>query len=222
MSSLTCYTDCHPICARFLCCDIFSPSLLLSLYACLSSCIHLPMSSSIVYCAAYPSMTACFRLPPCICTRLRPTVTSIWFEIWEVVDPGPQNFDFSRQISEKFRFSSGKFLKNFNFFKQICEKFRFFHVNFKKILIFSWQLKKIDFPGKSCSFTATSEQIIPFLFKCHYFRTYFLYMIIYNNISRPVHDPPRPNLRHPHDPPAQNLWGCDPHPQTPGLTPLTS
>ena len=39
-------------------------------------------------------------------------------------------------------------------------------------------------------FTATFGQIIIFLFKSHHFRTYFLYMIRYNNISRPVHDPP--------------------------------
>ena len=55
-----------------------------------------------------------------------------------VMDPGRKNFDFSRQISEKFRFSMA-ISKNFylsknldfsrqisNFFKQILKKFNFF------------------------------------------------------------------------------------------------
>ena len=58
-------------------------------------------------------------------------------------------------------------------------KFRIFQAN-----------KKINFPGKNCSFTATFGQIILFLYKSHHFWTYFLYMIRYNNISRPVHDHP--------------------------------
>jgi len=62
-----------------------------------------------------------------------------------VVDPGQQNFDFSRQISEKFRFFQaiswkfsifpGKFVKNFNF----SGKFSIFFTQF---------FKKFDFPGK--------------------------------------------------------------------------
>ena len=32
---------------------------------------------------------------------------SIWFEIWGVVDQGPKNFDFPRQIDQKFRYFSG-------------------------------------------------------------------------------------------------------------------
>src|SRR6218665_2203394 len=39
---------------------------------------------------------------------------SIWFEIWRVVDPGKQNFDFSN-----------KFLRNFDFFRQFLKKFDF-------------------------------------------------------------------------------------------------
>jgi len=64
------------------------------------------------------------------------TAASIWFEIWGVVDPGKQNFDFSRHISEKFRFFSGnftknsifpgKFVKNFDIYRHIFEKLRFF------------------------------------------------------------------------------------------------
>src|SRR6218665_2226322 len=54
------------------------------------------------------------------------SAASIWFEIWGIVDPGQQNFDFSRQISEKFRF-----------FQAILKKCRFFQANFRKISIFS-------------------------------------------------------------------------------------
>src|SRR6218665_3319963 len=52
--------------------------------------------------------------------------------------------------------------------------------------------KKIDFPGTNCLFTAISGQIFLFLFKSHHFQTFFLYMIRYNNILRPVHDSPCP------------------------------
>src|SRR6218665_2490913 len=79
-------------------------------------------------------------------------------------------------------------VKKINFFRQILENldfFRQFH-------------KNLDFPGKNWSFTATSGQIILFLFKSHHFRTYFLYMISYNNISRPVHDP------------VPKIWGSKP------------
>src|SRR6218665_3925920 len=97
--------------------------------------------------------------------------------------------------------------KNIEFCRQISENFDFFR-----------QLKRFDFQAKNCQFTATSGQIILFLFKSNHFRTYFLYMIRYNNISRPVHDsndPLRPSLR----PPAQNLVS---RPSAPGLTPLDS
>ena len=67
-----------------------------------------------------------------------------------------------------------------------------FQGNFPKNSTFFRQFKQFDFPGKNCSFTANSGQIILFLFKSHNFRTYFLYMIRYNNISRPVHDPLQP------------------------------
>ena len=77
---------------------------------------------------------------------------SIWFEIWGVVYPGKQNFDFSRQISEKFRYFQaisqkistfpGKFSKNFDFSRQIIKKFRFLQANFRKITIFQAILKE--------------------------------------------------------------------------------
>src|SRR6218665_3031405 len=90
------------------------------------------------------------------------------------------------------------------------KEFRFFQANFRKILISSGNLKKCSFLGKNCPFTATSELIILFLFKSHHFRTYFLYTIRYNNISRPVHDPsPRPPCNLPR-PPAKNLGVATP------------
>src|SRR6218665_1278117 len=89
-------------------------------------------------------------------------------------------------------------------FQAISQKSRFFRANLRKISIFSgnfiqnsdfsWQIsEKYRFsPGKNWLFTAISGQSILFLFKSHHFRTYFLYMIKYNNILRPVHDPPCP------------------------------
>src|SRR6218665_3104451 len=50
---------------------------------------------------------------------------SIRFEIWGVVEPGQKYFDFSRQISEKFRFFQVISLKNLDFSRKISEKFRF-------------------------------------------------------------------------------------------------
>src|SRR6218665_3669472 len=69
-----------------------------------------------------------------------------------------------------------------------------FPSKFPKNSDFSDNLKKIEFPDKNSPFTATFTpwQIILFLFKSQHFRTYFLYMIRYNNISRPPCDPPRP------------------------------
>src|SRR6218665_3355127 len=114
------------------------------------------------------------------------TAASIWFEIWGVVDPGQKNVNFYRQISENIQFFQAILQKNIEFCRQISENFDFFR-----------QLKRFDFQAKNCPFTATSGQIILFLFKSNHFRTYFLYMIRYNNISRPVHDsndPLRPSL----------------------------
>src|SRR6218665_3008232 len=63
---------------------------------------------------------------------------------------------------QKISISTGKFPKNFDFFRQ---------------------LKKFDFPRKKLSIYSISLQKYT-----NHFRTYFLYMIRYNNISRPVHD----------------------------------
>src|SRR6218665_3229108 len=124
------------------------------------------------------------------------------------MDPGQKNFDFYKQISEKFQFFQAILQKNIAFCRQISENFDFLR-----------QLKNSIFQAKNGPFTATSGQIILFLFKSSHFRTYFLYMIRHNNISRPVHDsndPLRPSLR----PPCPKSGGRDPQP--PGLTPLDS
>src|SRR6218665_308795 len=84
----------------------------------------------------------------------------------------------------------------------------------KKISIFPGKFtKNFDFSGKSCSFTATSGQIFLFLFKSHHFRTYFLYMIRCNNISRPVHDPHDPSCDPSPRPPVPNLGIATPTPR---------
>jgi len=78
-----------------------------------------------------------------------PSAASIWFEIWVVVDPGQQNFDFSMQISEKFWFFSRQFHKKFRFFRKISEKFRFLRQIFKKNRFFQANFWKIsNFSGK--------------------------------------------------------------------------
>ena len=66
--------------------------------------------------------------------------------------------------------------------------------------------KNFDFPGKNWPFTATSGQIILFLFKNHDLWTYFLFIIRYNNIniSRPVHDPPVTTTT-----PLSKIWGIN-------------
>src|SRR6218665_3530210 len=126
------------------------------------------------------------------------TAASIWFEIWRVVDPGQKNFNFYRQICEKFQFFQAILQKNIEFCRQISGNFDFFR-----------QLKKSIFQAKSCPFTANSGQIILFIFKSNHFRTYFLYIKKYNNFSRPFPAPIAP----PAPPPATPLpkiWGSRP------------
>src|SRR6218665_2232488 len=88
-----------------------------------------------------------------ICVRHRRQRRQSGLKSGEVVDPGQQNFEFSRKISEKFRFC-----------KAISQNISIFQGKF---------FKNFDFPGRNCSFTATSGQIIQFLFKSHHFRIYF-------------------------------------------------
>src|SRR6218665_485839 len=77
---------------------------------------------------------------------LRPyayTSASIWFEIWGVVDPDQNNFDFSRQISEKFRLAyTCNFTENIDFSRQIPEKFRFLQAISLKTFEFSRQISE--------------------------------------------------------------------------------
>ena len=64
---------------------------------------------------------------------------SIWFEIWGLVDPGKKNrflqvilhtkIDFSRQISEKFRFF-GQFHKKIQFPRQKLAIYSYFWANY--------------------------------------------------------------------------------------------
>ena len=126
-------------------------------------------------------------------------------------------FRFSIKFSEKFRFLrqfhkalifQDKFPKNFDFFLVISQQVLIFRANFRKISIFRRFHKNFDLPSKNWLSTAISGQIILFLFKSHHFRTYSLYMNRYNNILRPVHDPPAT----PHDPLPKivNLGGRDP------------
>src|SRR6218665_649416 len=135
-----------------------------------------------------------------------------------------KKFQFCRKISEKFRFFQAIIFTKNRFLGQISEKVRFLQVisqknsickaNFRKISIFLDNFTKyLDFPSKNWLFTAISGQIILFLFKSHHFRTYFLYMIRYNNILRPVHDPPTTPPPPPNPPPPrpQNRGGRAPH-----------
>jgi len=61
----------------------------------------------------------------------------------------PNILIFSGNFTQTIQFFLGKLSENFYLFRQ-------FHKNF-------------DFPGKNWSFTATSGQIILFLFKSHHF-----------------------------------------------------
>src|SRR6218665_2961473 len=143
---------------------------------------------------------------------------------------------FSKQISKEFNFL-GNFTKNFDFLKKIPKisiflrnftKHFYFFRQFKKNQFFSRQIsekfrflgnftKNFDFPGINWLFAAISGQIILFLFKSHHFLTYLLYMVRYNNILRPVHDPHDP-LRPPTTP-LPKIWE-DRDAQPPGLTPM--
>src|SRR6218665_1515487 len=91
------------------------------------------------------------------------TAASIWFEIWGVVDPDQKNFDFYRQISEKFQFFQAILQKNIEFCRQISEIFLFFQaikkIRFSKQKIVHLQLplaKLFYFPSKVTTFERTS------------------------------------------------------------------
>ena len=127
--------------------------------------------------------------------------------VWHlgVVDPGQKNFDFYRQISEKFQFFQAILQKNIEFCRQISENFDFFQA-----------IKKLIFQAKKVHLQLPLAKLFYFFSKVTTFEHTSLYMIKYN-ISRPVHDsndPLRPSLR----PPCPKFGGRDPQPA--GLTPL--
>src|SRR6218665_3998643 len=92
------------------------------------------------------------------------TAASIWFDTWRVVDPDLQNFDFSRQISEKCRIFQaishkiscfpGKFLKDFDFSGNL--KKSIFHAKFAYLQLLLGKLFYFYFSSKVTSFEHTS------------------------------------------------------------------
>ena len=148
------------------------------------------------------------------------TVASIWFEIWGVVDPGQQIFDFSGQIKEKFRFFQaisqkisifpgnfflqisifpGKFLKNFDFSVKFLRNFDFIR-----------QLKKYSI------FQAKIAHLQLLLGKLFYFSskvTTFILLPVHNKIKWYFTTHPRP-------PTTTSPKSGGRNPQPPGLTPL--
>src|SRR6218665_1056256 len=123
---------------------------------------------------------------------------SIWFEIWEVVDPGQKNVDFYRQISEKFQFFQAILQKNIEFCRQISGNFDFFR-----------KLKKLIFQAKKVHLQLPLGKLFYFSLKVTTFEHTSLYMIRYNNILRPVHDSNDPPATLPSTP-LPKIWGSRP------------
>src|SRR6218665_1914128 len=121
------------------------------------------------------------------------TAASIWFEFWG-----------SWIRVKKISISTGKFPKNLNFFRQFYKRISSFAGKFPKILIFSGN-KKIDFASKKVHLQLPLGKLFYFSSKVKTFEHTSLYMIRYNNISRPVHDSNDTPCDPPFDPPAQNL-----------------
>src|SRR6218665_379252 len=95
----------------------------------------------------------------------------MWFEIWGH-GSGLKKFDFPDEFRE-ISMLSGNFTEIFQFLRQL------------KKLIFQAEIGHLQLLlGKLLYFL--------FLFKSHLFLTYFLYLIRYNNFSRPVHDSHNP------------------------------
>src|SRR6218665_2994275 len=135
------------------------------------------------------------------------TAASIWFEIWG-----------SWIRVKKISIFRGKFPKNFNFFRQFYKRISSFAGKLPKILIFSGN-KKIDFPSKKVHLQLPLGKLFYFSLKVTTFEHTSLYMIRYNNISRPVHDSNDPPATLPSSP-LPKSGGRDL--QLPGLPPLDS
>ena len=121
-------------------------------------------------------------------------------------------------------FFPGKFPKTFDFSRQISENFRFFQANFRKILnflgknfrmtFFSNLLKNFRLSKQNCHLQLNSVQLFPFPLKSNYFRTY---MYIQDIIM--FHDPSTtPPSCGPHNP-QPKIWEVV-IPQNLGLTPM--
>jgi len=86
---------------------------------------------------------------------------------------------------------------------------KFFRQIFAKFWFFSGNLKKSIFQAKIAYLQLLLGKFLYFSSKVTTFETYFLYMIRYNNISRPVYNPPAT----PHDPPCPKSGVATPNPQ---------
>src|SRR6218665_3645420 len=102
----------------------------------------------------------------------------MWYEIWGVVDPGQKISISTGKFPKKFQYFQAILQKNIEFCRKISENFDFFQA-IKKIRFSKQKIVHLQLP---------LAKIILFLFKSNHFRTYFLYMIRYNNFSRPIHD----------------------------------
>src|SRR6218665_588301 len=120
----------------------------------------------------------------------------------------PTNVNYGSQRRQSGLKSGGSWIrvrKISNFSGYLTKKFRFFQANYRKISIFQENKKNSNFQAKIGHLQLLLGKLFC-LFKSHHFRTYFLYIIGYYNISRPVNDPLRPPCG-PHDPPYPKSWG---------------
>ena len=115
----------------------------------------------------------------------------------------PGRFRFFQANWQKISIFPGKLTKNFDYYQAKLSEWPF-------LVIYS---KMSIYPDNICHLQLNSRQIILFRLKSHHFRTYFLNMISYNNVSQLVHDPPAI--------PQPKIWGSW-HPNPPGLTPMVA
>ena len=123
-----------------------------------------------------------------------------------------KNFNFSRKIGKIFWFIQANCRKKILIFPgKLMKNFDFSGKNFRMISFLIIYSKTSVYPDKICRLQLNSRQIILFRLKSHHFQTYFLYMIRYNNVSRPIHDTPWAlcNPTHP-EPKIGGSW--HPHP----------